>query len=101
MLAERGIAYRTIETYRPRTNGEVERVPQTNSYCNERRPHGALSGRSPSARAQHRPGWDTQRPWSSYAWVRSFGTSSMTTRSAMMLITIETAARMNATTAMT
>ena len=83
LLAERGIEHWTTRPYRPQTNGKVERFHQTMarewaygltyrsshdrrralphwlSYYNERRPHSALSGRSPITRAHNLPGQDS------------------------------------------
>ena len=83
LLAARAIEHWTIQPYRPRTNGKVERFHQTMarewaygltyrtshdrrralphwlSYYNKRRPHSALGGRSPISRAHNLPGQDT------------------------------------------
>ncbi len=83
LLAKRHIEHWMTQPYRPRTNGKVERFHQTMArewaygltyrsstdrhralphwlqHYNERRPHSALSGRSPISRAHNLSGHDT------------------------------------------
>jgi transposase InsO family protein len=83
LLERHGIEHWTIQPYRARTNGKVERFHQTMArewgyglsyrsskhrtaalphwiaYYNERRPHSALGGRPPITRAHNLPGQDS------------------------------------------
>jgi transposase InsO family protein len=82
LLDDNQIHHLTTHPYRPQTNGKVERFHQTMArewgygmtyltdrhraralpywirYYNERRPHSALSGRSPISRVRNLPGHD-------------------------------------------
>jgi transposase InsO family protein len=83
LLDDNQIHHLTTHPYRPQTNGKVERFHQTMArewgygmtyltdrhraralpywirYYNERRPHSALSGRSPISRVRNLPGHDS------------------------------------------